>query len=409
MQSSGETNADRGIRDIEPARLVDQRAQQASAVEAQLREEIERLQEANQRKDEFLATLAHQLRNPLAPIRNALSFMQVGGNDASAWARGVTIIDRQVANLTCLVDDLLDLSRIARGMVELHKQPTPLSAILDGALETSRPVMEAAGHALAVSGSPSVWLDVDGTRITQALANVLNNAAKYTPPGGKIRVMAEREGSTVAVHVEDTGIGIRPHELQSIFDVFTQDRRSPGTNGLGIGLTLAQRLIEMHGGTIGASSKGPGLGSTITLRLPCLPDALRPEPPAPPFPQSYGEVAQTVLVVDDNQDSTDSLVWLIEMLGHRCVGTYDAAGALERAAQIRPTLVFLDIGLPDKTGYDVARLLRASLGPKVVLVAMTGWSQPSDVAQALQAGFDQHLAKPIRLDDVRELLRRPPT
>jgi signal transduction histidine kinase len=226
MQSSGETNADRVHRDIEPARLVDQRAQ-ASAIEAQLREEIERLKEANQRKDEFLATLAHQLRNPLAPIRNALSFMQVGGNDASAWARGVTIIDRQLANLTCLVDDLLDLSRIARGVVELHKQPTPLSAILDGALETSRPVMEAAGHALAMSGAPSVWLDVDGTRITQALANVLNNAAKYTPPGGKICVMAVREGSTVAMHVEDTGHRHPAARVAVDLDVFTQIAARP--------------------------------------------------------------------------------------------------------------------------------------------------------------------------------------
>ncbi|HSN98166.1 MAG TPA: ATP-binding protein, partial [Candidatus Nanopelagicales bacterium] len=358
----------------------------------------EALKEADRRKDEFLAILAHELRNPLAPIRNSVQILRAKGQSSPELDQSRNVIDRQVEHLTRLVDDLLDVSRITRGITELRKERVVLSTILERALETSRPLIEARRHAIDVAApTEPVHLDADTTRLAQVFSNLLSNAAKYTPEGGRIRLGAELHGGEIVVSVQDDGVGIPPGMHQRIFDMFMQVdtslERSQG--GLGIGLTIAKRLVEMHGGTIGASSDGRDQGCEFTVRLPVAAGEAAPveraEEPAP-----SRAISLRVLVADDNQDSAESLALLLEIMGHRVWVVHDGPEALAAARELRPDIAVMDIGMPGMSGYDVARRIRDL--PElagVVLVAMTGWGQEEDRRRSREAGFDHHLVKPV--------------
>jgi signal transduction histidine kinase/ActR/RegA family two-component response regulator len=359
------------------------------------------LTESDRRKDEFLATLAHELRNPLAPVRNAIHILRarMPPTPELHWARDV--IDRQVTQMTRLIDDLMDVSRITRGTFELRRDHVALDEVIRVAVETSRPGIDAAGHQLAVElPSEPLYLDADLIRLAQVFSNLLNNAAKYTGPGGRVAVTALRDGDMVSVAVQDTGIGIPAAMLTQVFEPFTQlDRSLERTRGgLGIGLALARRLVEMHGGTVAAHSAGPGQGSRFVVRLPV---AARPgnarsmalleeRSPAP----AMGH--RRILVADDNYDSATSLSILLNDAGYDVRTAGDGVQALETAAQFRPDIALLDIGMPKLNGYEVARQLRNQpWGRHVLLIAVTGWGGVEHRQQTAQAGFDHHLAKPV--------------
>jgi PAS domain S-box-containing protein len=364
------------------------------------------LAEANRRKDEFLATLAHELRNPLAPIRNAVTLLGRPGMAAPQleWSRAV--IGRQVEQMARLIDDLLDIARISSGKLLLRRIPTPLAQAIDLALETSRPHIEAAGHRLQLRlEAGDAWLDADPTRLAQVLANLLNNAAKYTPAGGTITLSALREGDQVALAVADTGIGFPPEAAAELFQPFSQRASAEhAAGGLGIGLALVRGIVELHGGSVGAQSDGEGRGSRFTVRLPLA-------APASGFfkEKSLGEAANgrrlRVLVADDNRDAADSLARLLEMLGHEVRVAYDGLQAEALAAQWPAAVAILDIGMPQRNGYEVAGRLRAAHGPAITLIAATGWGQESDRLRAAQAGFDHHLTKPLDPERLSEILR----
>jgi two-component system CheB/CheR fusion protein len=367
------------------------------------------LREADRRKDEFLATLAHELRNPLAPIRNAVQILRLKSpaDPDLRWAHD--IIDRQAQQLTRLVDDLLDVSRITRGRIELRQERVELAALLERALETSRPALEAARHQLTVTfPEEPLELVLDLTRIAQALSNLLNNAAKYTRPGGHIRLSASREDGEAVIRVRDDGIGIPPEMLASIFEMFAQvDTSLERTQGgLGIGLTIARRLVEMHGGTIAAASEGPGMGSELVVRLPLAP-APEAAAPDPRVEATAPGASLRILVVDDNEDSAESLAMLLGLTGHDVRTAHDGPQALTAAAEHRPDVVFLDIGMPGMNGYEVAsRLRRRPETQGVLLAAMTGWGQEEDRRRSKEAGFDYHLVKPLDPKALDELLAR---
>ena len=358
----------------------------------------ERLKEADRRKDEFLATLAHELRNPLAPIRNSVQFLKMSSGQANG-NQAADIIDRQVNHLVRLVDDLLEVSRITRGRVELRREAIELSAIINNAVETSKPMIDAAGHQLEVSLPPeTVTLDADPVRLSQVLANLLNNAAKYTDPGGKIWLSAWRESGDVVMSVRDTGVGIPTAILPHIFEMFVQADRSLGRSqgGLGIGLTLAQTLVKQHGGRIEARSEGPGRGSEFIVRLP-----LRKEKTAEETsPQTHDDPvaasgALRILVVDDNKDSAESLCMFLSLSGHKVKMVHQGMEAIETAFAYRPDVIVLDIGLPDIDGYNVATRLRQQPGfAQVLLIALTGYGQEEDRQRCFDAGFDEHMVKP---------------
>jgi two-component system CheB/CheR fusion protein len=366
------------------------------------------LREADRRKDEFLATLAHELRNPLAPIRNAVQILRMKetADPDLRWARDV--IDRQARQLTRLVDDLLDVSRITQGKIELRRERIEIAALLERAVETSRPAIEAARHRLTVTyPEEPLELVADLTRMEQVLANLLNNAAKYTRPGGRIHLSAGREEDEAVIRVRDDGIGIPSEMLSSIFEMFAQvDTSLERTQGgLGIGLTISRRLVEMHGGTIVAASPGAGEGSELTVRLPL---ASRAEAaPDPRAEEAAPGAALRVLVVDDNEDSAESLAMLLQLKGHEVRTAHDGPRALVAAEEYRPDLVFLDIGMPGMNGFEVAARLRQRLETRnVLLVAMTGWGQEEDRRRSKEAGFDQHLVKPLDPKALDELLAR---
>ena len=369
----------------------------------------EALHEADRRKDEFLATLAHELRNPLAPIRNAVQLLKASApaDERLVWAHDV--IERQIQQMTRLVDDLLDVSRITRGNIELRRQRVEIRDVVDSALELSRPLIDSAGHTLAID-LPAAPLPVyaDPTRLAQVLANLLNNAAKYTEPGGHIWLSAAREHGQVILRVRDSGIGIPPEMLPHIFDVFAQAHAPLASGGLGIGLTLVRRLVEMHGGTVLAHSEGAGKGSEMVVRLPAM-DAedvddagrLAHHGPAEDAPQQR----RRILVVDDNLDSAETLAMLLEMRGNEVRVAYSGGQAMEEARAFVPGVVLLDIGLPDMSGYDVARALRQEPAlAQALLIAQTGWGQEEDRRCSREAGFDYHLVKPIDLDTLLRLL-----
>jgi PAS domain S-box-containing protein len=359
----------------------------------------EALQDANRTKDEFLATLAHELRNPLAPICNAVYVLHLIGSQVPEvqWALGV--LDRQSRQMARLIDDLMDVARITDGRLELHRERVEVAEVVRAAVETSRPVIEAHGHDLTLSlpGQP-IHLNGDLMRLAQVVANVLNNAAKYTDRGGRIVLTVERRGSDAVIAVKDNGIGIPAELLPRIFSMFTQADRSGerSRGGLGIGLALVQRLVEMHGGSITARSDGPGRGSEFTIRLPAL-----VEPPGADRPIHVGTPAEPpvglrVLVVDDNWDAAASLGVVLRRAGHNTRTAHDGLQALTAAEQFRPDVVLLDIGLPKLNGYEVAQRIREQpWGSRTALIATTGWGQTADRTKSQESGFDHHLVKPI--------------
>jgi PAS domain S-box-containing protein len=371
------------------------------------------LKESDQRKDEFLATLAHELRNPLAPIRNAVKVLDLKGSPApeARWSRGV--IGRQVEHLTRLIDDLLEISRITRNEVELRRRCVTLEEIIAGALEASRPLIEASGHTLTVSLPPDqVYLDGDLVRLSQVVLNLLNNAAKYTEPQGRIWLTAERTADVAAIRIKDTGVGIAADKLPHLFEMFYQvDRsRERSKGGLGIGLALVRRLVEAHGGTVEARSDGVGAGSEFVVRLPAL--AAKPmvvsEPAEVRAPTVRGV---RILVVDDNHDSADSLSAFLRLTGNDVYNAYDGVEALDAAEQHRPDVVLLDIGMPRLNGEDTCRRLRSKpWGAGLTMIALTGWGQEEDRRRTSDAGFDAHLIKPIDPVEVMRLIesRRQP-
>lgn len=371
------------------------------------------IREADRRKDEFLAMLAHELRNPLAPISNAVEIMRLRGPEHSEldWARDV--IARQVQHLVRLVDDLLDVSRITRGKIRLKLEPIDLAAVVSNAVETSRPLIEGRRHRfVADMPTEAIWVKADPARLAQVLANLLNNAAKYTEEGGSIRISVARDGGQAVVRVRDSGVGIPPEMLAGIFDLFTQvDRtldRSQG--GLGIGLTLVQRLVQMHGGSVEAQSDGPGQGSEFVVRLPML-TAFQPPRLATPPPAERESAAGhlRILVVDDNADAAVSLSMLLRLDGHEVHMVHSGPAALDAVRELRPDVVMLDIGLPEMDGYEVARRLRAEPGgADLSLVAVTGYGQDEDQRRCRAAGFDHHLVKPVDPQALSTLLTSMP-
>jgi PAS domain S-box-containing protein len=371
----------------------------------------EALQEANRRKDEFLAMLGHELRNPLAPVRNALHILRHSHAGDPTVEQLRALMERQVGHMVRLVEDLLDVSRISRGQIELRKAPVELSELITRTLEGVRPLFAEKRHRLEVELSREpLRLEADSTRLEQMLANLLTNAAKYTPPEGRVRLTLGREGGEAVLRVRDDGIGIRPEMLPRIFDMFQQADRIPGrvAEGLGLGLTLVHRLVELHGGGVTAHSAGPGQGSEFVVRLPLAPAAPATESASSSGAPVRAGPSRRVLVVDDNIDAAESMALLLRLSGHEVRVVYDGPSALAEARAHRPEVVLLDIGLPrGMDGYEVARRLRRECGlADVLLVAVTGYGQEEDRRRALEAGFDEHLTKPVDLDRLRQLVAR---
>ncbi len=372
------------------------------------------LRDADRRKDEFLAVLAHELRNPLAPIRNAVAILRLKepATPELQWARDV--IDRQVVQMARLIDDLLDLSRISHGKIALKRERVELAAIVHAAVEGSRPLIDERRHELTVDvPQEPIYLDADATRLAQSLCNLLNNAAKYTDGGGRIRLHAQQRTGEVIVSVRDNGIGIPPDMLSRVFEMFTQlDRASDrAQGGLGIGLTLVKRVVEMHDGQVEARSAGRGMGSEFVVRMPTL-DIVRCAPLA--VQRRTAAVAraprsQRVLVVDDNRDAVDSLQIMLGMTGSDVRAVYDGVEAVRVAEYFRPNVVVLDLSMPGVDGYETARALRAGKGgADLVLIAVTGWGQAEDHVRSKAAGFHYHLVKPVGTDSLVELLASLP-
>jgi signal transduction histidine kinase/ActR/RegA family two-component response regulator len=366
------------------------------------------LREADRRKDEFLAMLAHELRNPLAPIRNAVDALQLSDTGDGTLERVRDIMRRQVNHMVRLVDDLLEISRITRGKIELRKQRIDLSAVIASAIETSRPLIESAGHVLHVNlPDESVPLDADPMRLAQVFSNLLNNAAKYTDVSGEIWLDARCEGAVVVIAVRDAGIGIPAEMLPHVFEMFAQEERSRrrAQGGLGIGLTLVKSLTEMHGGSVHAWSDGPGKGSEFEVRLPVLSLAADEKTGKQERGRPSRLAALRVLVVDDNIDAADSLGLLLKLLGADSHVVHDGPSALEAIGWYRPTVVLLDLGMPGMDGYEVARRIRQQ-GPSrdLPLIALTGWGQEEDRRRTEMAGFTHHLVKPADAQTLQGLL-----
>lgn len=376
-----------------------------------LRKLADDLAESDRRKTEFLATLAHELRNPLAPIRSGLSVMRLRGDHPATLTKVREMMDRQVSHMVHLIDDLLDIARINGNKLALRKSRVDLKTVIASAVETTMPLMDAARHALSVDlPDATLHVDIDAIRIAQVVANLLNNAAKYTPTGGKIRLAVALETNALRIAVADNGVGIAPDAIGGVFDMFSQVGRNleRAQGGLGIGLSLVRRLVEMHGGSVDAVSAGNDAGSTFTIRLPYEPamdSAYVTTAPGIQAPTATAQAALDILVVDDNVDAATSLSMLLELLGHAAGVSHNGADALKVVASTPPRIVFLDIGMPGMNGYDTARAMRQLPdGQGVTLVALTGWGSESDRAQSRDAGFDHHLTKPVQLVDVQTLL-----
>jgi PAS domain S-box-containing protein len=388
------------------ARDVTERKQ----AEVALREAVAALKEADRRKDEFLAVLAHELRNPLAPLRNGLQVMRLAAGNADLVAKSRDMMDRQLSHMVRLIDDLLDISRIRSSKVELRRSRVLLADVVSSAVETARPALEAAGHRLTVVLPPEpIHLEADLTRMAQVFGNLLNNSAKFTERGGQIWLTATREGGEVSVALRDTGIGIPASALPAIFDLFSQVDRSieRSAGGLGIGLALVKGLVEMHGGTVEATSPGLGQGSTFTVRLPVLES--RPVEPsaeelADEAPDSSGS-KRRILVVDDNLDSAASMAMMLQLLGNEVRTAHDGLEAVELAERFRPQVVLMDIGMPNLNGHEATRRIREQpWGRDMAIIALTGWGQEMDRAQSKEAGCNGHLVKPVELSDLEKLL-----
>ncbi|HET7369602.1 MAG TPA: PAS domain-containing protein [Gammaproteobacteria bacterium] len=389
---------------MDNARLYRQ-AEQSNAL---LREQAGALIETDRRKNEFLAVLAHELRNPLAPLSANLHVLRLAGAGSPAAKQAQAVMERQVGHLVRLIDDLLDISRVSRGIIELRKSPIKLADIIDHAVEISRPMIEERYHELSVTlPSYPAWLDADADRLTQVFVNLLNNASKFTPHSGKLAVAATAADGVATISVRDNGIGIGRDELAHVFDLFTQGQHElqSGAGGLGIGLTLVRQLVEMHDGTVEAKSEGADRGAEFVVRLPLVEAPTETAATAPRGPAAGKPSHRRVLVVDDNQDITDSLSMLIEMMGHEVQATCSGEDSLRLGEEFEPDIVFLDIGMPGMSGHDVAREIRLRpWGASVQLVALTGWGQQEDRQRSREAGFDLHLVKPIDADMLEKLL-----
>jgi signal transduction histidine kinase/CheY-like chemotaxis protein len=375
--------------------------------EMQVRQRAEEaLRLADRRKDEFLATLAHELRNPLAPIRTGLDILRLRSGDAQATQRATDIMERQLRQMVRLVDDLLDVSRINTGKFTIKSGRVELKAVVNDALEVVRPYIELHGHELTIDlPDRPVFLNGDATRLAQILSNLLNNAAKYTNRGGRVGLKATVDDRTLMVVVSDTGIGIAPDMLDTVFEMFVQvDSTLERSNaGLGVGLSLARKLVELHGGSIEAHSAGVGHGSQFVVRLPIV---VEPELPAKPTPMSFiSAETYRILLADDNVDFVNSIGALLTAMGHSVVITHNGPDALAAAKRFCPDYAFLDIGLPQMSGYDLARGIRdLSCCTMTVMVAVTGWGQEKDRQLAFEAGFDHHMVKPVRFEQIEEIL-----
>ncbi|OHE86539.1 MAG: hypothetical protein A2579_09275 [Lysobacterales bacterium RIFOXYD1_FULL_69_11] len=374
------------------------------AAEQIIREHAERLGDADRAKDEFLATLSHELRNPLAPLKNGVEILRRTTDGNSIHAEIHSMMERQVDHLVRLVDDLMEGSRITRGKISLQLQAAELGAIVSNALDAARPMLEAGRHALHVDQPAApVHLLADPVRLTQILANLLNNAAKYSPPGSDIRLAVRRRDDALTVSVSDTGMGMEPAEIPHLFEMFTRgDRvRTSHQGGLGIGLALSRRLAMLHGGSLDAHSEGPGRGSTFTLELPG--PFVDPTERAPTAIPEELRLSLRVLVADDNRDAGSSLADALQLFGAQVHVVDDGADALEQFESLAPDVAILDIGMPRVTGYDVAQALRGR-DVQVPLIALTGWGQASDRDRAIAAGFDHHLVKPVAIPSLVRLL-----
>ena len=396
------------FRDVTERRNTEEKLRRS---EEMLRQRVDELAEGDRRKDEFLATLAHELRNPLGPLSNALAIMKVAGDDQQLMQKTRELMERQLGQMVRLIDDLLDVSRISRGKVDLRLARLELAAIIQLALEICQPLAEKAAHRLEIDlPAEPIYVQADSVRLAQVFCNLLSNAFKFTPREGHIRLTAAREGGEVVVSIKDNGIGIPSHHLSTIFEMFTQLDRTleQSQGGLGIGLTLVQRLVGMHGGSVTAHSDGPGKGAEFMVRLPLANDQ------TPPQPESHASAAggsaqsrsrQRVLVVDDNQDSANSLSTLLKLAGNEVETAHDGLRAIEVAERFRPEMILLDIGLPGLNGYNVARRIRElPFGRDILLVALTGWGQEEDRRKSREAGFDRHLIKPVDYNVLMELL-----
>jgi signal transduction histidine kinase len=402
-------------REIEQATaelLMANKTLQAEVLERQRAEEEslrvrEILKEADRRKDEFLATLAHELRNPLAPIRNGLHVMRMAADDKAAVEQARNMMDRQLTQLVRLVDDLIDISRISQGKIELRKEQVELAAVVASAVETSGPLIEQMGHQFIVTlPQEPVLLDADLTRLAQILLNLLTNAAKYTERGGKIWLTANRQDSELMISVKDTGIGIAADHLPHIFEMFSQLDHSlaKAQGGLGIGLTLVKRLVEMHGGTVEPRSNGIGSGSEFIVRLPIVGPAASSQPVEKNGPAAV-KTSLRILIVDDNRDSADSLSLMLKMVGNTTRTAYDGEEAVISASEFGPDVILLDIGLPKLSGYEACRRIRqAARGAEIIIIAQTGWGQEGDRQRSRDVSFDYHLVKPVDPNILMELL-----
>ena len=375
-----------------------------------LRESTDRLRLMDRRKDEFLATLAHELRNPLAPLRNGLQLLKIAKDDSALIERTRHMMDLQVEQMVRLIDDLLDVGRISNDRIALNKETTSLDKIVRQAIETSTPLIHAQQHSLTIElPAYEIALDADAVRLTQVFANLLNNAAKYTPAHGKITVRAEVHEGFAIIRVIDNGIGIPPDLLPQVFEMFvradTSLERAQG--GLGIGLSLVKRLVEMHEGSVEAVSRGAGLGSEFVVRLPLAKEpatkaTVTGEPRSAPAPKS-----QRILVVDDNEDAAATLADLLSLMGHETRTASDGLEALEVVDEFHPDVALLDIGMPKLNGYETARRLRQDrCGREILLVALSGWGQDADRVKSSNAGFDVHLVKPVDIAEIQRLLAR---
>ena len=381
-----------------------------SASQEQLRQLTADLSEADRRKDEFLATLAHELRNPLAPIRNGIELLRRTTAKNPAAQSVVGVMERQMGHLVRLVDDLMDVSRITRNKLELRRQTVEVAQVVAAAVEAGRPMIDARGHALEVQLPPlPVHVDADATRLVQVLANLLNNAARYSERGGRIQLRAERQGRELLLCVIDDGNGIPAQMLPRVFDMFAQGDHSPerSQGGLGIGLSMVKRLVELHEGSVSIHSDGPGTGTRVEVRLPL---ALAPEPQAQRGAEAGGPLpARRILVADDNADAALSLAQVLRLMGNQVLTVGDGLEAVEQAPGFAPDIVMLDLGMPRMDGYEACRRLRgAASGFDAVFIAVTGWGQEEDRARSREAGFDLHLTKPVDLAAIEALLASLP-
>lgn len=398
---------------VDDLALLEETAERTWAAVQRARAEAA-LRDADRRKDEFLATLAHELRNPLAPVRNSLQILRLSQPGSLAASNAMAIMERQVRHMVRLIDDLLDVSRISLGKLELHTERVALQDVLESAIEGVQPFIDAARHTMTLQQpAEPLYVDADVTRFGQVIGNLLHNAAKYTPDGGAIDIRVQQDGNSAVISIEDSGVGISPESLPHVFELFTQAagsslERSQG--GLGIGLSIARRLVEMHGGSVDAASAGPGRGALFRVQLPLA------SPPSACADHSEGESSRSgesstrrILVVDDSADVADSLAGMLTLWGHEIRAAYGGSEGLALAKDFEPSVVFCDIGMPGMNGYEVAKRLRTDERlANTFLVAVTGWGAEEDRQKALEAGFDVHLSKPVEPDAVQALLQAVP-